>query len=120
MKKLIYLTFLLIIVGSCTDDTLLSTEQIKLATLKFNGSDSMLKYFDSMIRQRANPTGRTNSQPDNGFESFNTVYLNAIGNVTKQKIKGGSDFWSSLPTRNIFIQSNGIGHLTDTLASPSW
>jgi len=43
-----------------------------------------------------------------------------IGNVTKQKIKGGSDFWSSLPTRNIFIQSNGIGHLTDTLASPSW
>lgn len=78
MKKLIYLTFLVVIVGSCTDDTLLNPEQIKLATLKFNGSGEMLNYFDSMIGRGENPTGRTNSQPDNGFESFKTVYLNAL------------------------------------------
>lgn len=85
MKKLIYLTFLLIIVGSCTDDTLLKTEQIKLATLKFNGSGEMLDYFDSMIGRGANPTGRTNSQSDNGFESFKTVYLNAIDKLDQAK-----------------------------------
>ncbi|MFM7429715.1 MAG: hypothetical protein ACKO1F_07420 [Flammeovirgaceae bacterium] len=43
-----------------------------------------------------------------------------IGNVTKQKIKGGGIFWSRPTLRNIFMQSNGIGHLTDTLALPSW
>jgi hypothetical protein len=43
-----------------------------------------------------------------------------IGNVSKQKIQGGGNFWSDFSLRNNFMQSNGIGHLTDSLALPSW
>ncbi|MFM7430877.1 MAG: hypothetical protein ACKO1F_13370, partial [Flammeovirgaceae bacterium] len=43
-----------------------------------------------------------------------------IGNASKNKVKGGGVAWSVLTNQNIFMQSNGIGHLTDTLALPSW
>jgi biotin operon repressor len=42
-----------------------------------------------------------------------------IGDLSKNKVKGGI-FISSLYIKNTFKLSNGIGHLTDTLAEPSW
>jgi hypothetical protein len=51
---------------------------------------------------------------------YTTDFGLLIGNVSKNKIKGGGVVWSGLTMRNIFMQSNGIGHLTNTLALPSW
>lgn len=41
----------------------------------------MLNYFDSMIGRAENTAGRATSQLHNGFESFKTVYLNAINEL---------------------------------------
>ncbi|MFN7600517.1 MAG: hypothetical protein ACK5R0_03865 [Bacteroidota bacterium] len=51
---------------------------------------------------------------------YTTDFGLLIGNVSKNKIKGGGVLWSDLSMINIFTQSNGIGHLGDTLALPSW
>jgi biotin operon repressor len=51
---------------------------------------------------------------------YTTEFGLLIGNISKDKVKGGSIVWSNWYKKNIFTQSNGIGHLNDTLALPSW
>jgi hypothetical protein len=43
-----------------------------------------------------------------------------IGKVSKNRIRGGSRIWTVTDCENILEQSNGIGHLYDILAKPSW
>lgn len=51
---------------------------------------------------------------------YTTEFGLLIGNISKDKVKGGRVVWSNLYKKNIFMQSNGIGHLNDTLALRSW